>query len=69
MPLPFAPLPDTFPAASASTPTAEVGARSALRPASAFSQSGGEFMGVEEIIDLTKRVRARATDRDGDRER
>ena len=36
-------------------------------------QSGGDFMGVEEILDLTKRVPPRATDRvpnrDADRER
>ena len=73
MPLPFAPLPHAFPAASASTPSGGVGARSAPRPASAFSQSGGEFMGVEEILDLTKGVPPQATDRvpnrDADRER
>ena len=57
MPLPFAPLPHAFPAASASTPSGGVGARSAPRPASAYSQSGGDFRGVEEILDLTKRIR------------
>ena len=43
-------------------PLAAGSARARPRDAS-FSQSGGEFMGVEEIVDLTKGVRAGATDR------
>ena len=74
MPLPFALLPSRrFPTASAST--ASGGGRRALGPETRLplSESGGEFMGVEKILDLTKGCTARATDRvpnrDGDGER